>query len=212
MAYISDGDREALKKMFDEKLRGEVLITLFVRHGSASSEEAKKLLIEVSLLSEKTKLEVFDFDRDEEMVKKYGISRAPCIVLTGRKDYGMRYYGVPAGQEFQSLSEGIVYASTGTTELTDATRKELAGLEKPIKILVFVTANCVYCPRVVLVAWQFAVESDMVTVDVIDIGEFPEVKSEYRILATPKLVVENKGSITGARADEFSILDIIKTA
>lgn len=210
MAYISNGDRETLKKMFDEKLKDEVLITLFIRQGSASSEEAKKLLEEVSRLSEKTKLKVFDFDRDEEMVKKYGISRVPCIALTGRKDYGIRYYGVPMGQEFQSLSEGIVYASTGATELANATKKELAGLEKPIKILVFVTVNCIYCPRVVLTVWQFAVESDMVTVDVIDVAEFPEVKSEYSILAMPKLVIENKGSITGSRADEFSILDLIK--
>lgn len=210
MAYISNDGRETLKKMFDEKLKDEVLITLFVRQESASSEETKKLLEEVSLLSEKTKLKVFDFDRDKEMVKKYGISMVPCIALAGRKDYGIRYYGVPVGQEFQSLIEGILYVSTGATELADATKKALAELRAPVKILVFVTPNCIYCPDVVQVAWQFAVESGMITADVVDITEFPELKSEYRILGTPKLVVENKGSITGSRADEFSILDLIK--
>lgn len=210
MKYISDEDREFLREMFIENLEGEVSLIFFSNSDSDSSDIAKGLLEEVSRLSEKIKLVTFDFHKDGDAVKKYGISRSPAIALVGKKDYGIRYYGVPIENEFNSLIDGIIRVSTGKTELDEPTKKGLSELKSPEKIIVLVTFDCIYCSEVVKTVMELSVESEVITADIIDISEFPEVKKEFPVLATPKVIIPKKGTLTGARADEWSILELIK--
>ncbi|MEE8401192.1 MAG: hypothetical protein V3R86_03475, partial [Candidatus Hydrothermarchaeaceae archaeon] len=100
MKYISEEDREFLREMFIENLEREVSLIFFSNSNSDSSDIAKGLLEEVSRLSEKIKLVTFDFHKDGDAVKKYEIARSPAIALVGKKDYGIRYYGVPIENEF----------------------------------------------------------------------------------------------------------------
>jgi hypothetical protein len=74
-------DTEALRTLFDERLRGDVTITYFTQHESKLivprqecdlCAETRELLQEVADLSEKLHLEVMDFVSDEETVQEMG--------------------------------------------------------------------------------------------------------------------------------------------
>ena len=100
---------------------------------------AREILDELRKFSDKIIFEVYDFQRDEEKVKQYGIDKIPAIVIKDAKDYGIRYFGVPSGYEFNSLVEDIIDVSRGSTDLSEETRKQIRSLTKPFHIQVFVS-------------------------------------------------------------------------
>jgi glutaredoxin-like protein len=107
-------------------------------------EDTHQLLTEVTALSDKLFLAVYDLDRDAEMAQQYHVDKAPGIVIAGREgdqvqDYGIRYAGIPSGHEFSSLIHDLVNVSRRDSGLSQATRDFLKGLEKPVLLQVFVT-------------------------------------------------------------------------
>jgi len=211
MSVISEGDTTALKEILAEEMRGEVTILLFVKIGDLSSEDARKLLEEVSSLSDKIKLQIYDFEKAQE-VQKYGIARAPAVTLRGKRDYNIRYYGVPFEQEFETLIEWLIRVSKGSAELEENTMRALRELGEEKKLTVLVTYACPQCPLVAQLAMRFAMAGEKVRVDVIDIFEFPEVKEDFPVLiSTPKVFVGSR-TLTGSRGgNEASLLELIKT-
>jgi len=211
VTVIPEEDAELLREIFDEKMRSDVEVLLFIKREDSSSDEAEKLLKELSALSPKISLQVYDFDKDREAVERYGISRVPAVTIIGEKDYGIRYYGVPFEQEFETLIEWLISVSRGDVDLSPETLKRLEELEEDKKLTVLVTYACPQCPEVAQRVIEFAVASDNISVDIIDIFEFPEVKKDFPVLvSTPKIFAGNK-TLTGWRgSDEGALLELIK--
>ena len=66
-------------------------------------------------------------------------ARTPGTAVIGAHDFGVRFYGMPAGYEFATLLELIITASQGTTAIAPQTREMLAQLQRDIHLQVFVT-------------------------------------------------------------------------
>ncbi len=140
MPLLSGQDAEFLKKDFESKLKNNVKIIFFKSEDACLyCKEVKDILLEVSGLSDKISLEEYDFDKDKEKVKQYSIKRTPGIVVEGDKDYGVRFYGIPAGHEFMTLIHGIMNVSAKNTGLSEKTIEKLKEIIKPYNIQVFVT-------------------------------------------------------------------------
>lgn len=198
MAHISKEDQDYLKKEFS-KMKKPVKLVYFTQQFECQyCQLTRELLTELSALSDKIKVDIYDFVKDEAQVKKYDIKRIPAIVVEGEKDYGIRFYGVPAGYEFSTLIEDIIDVSTGTTSLTKETKEELKKLTKPVHIQAFVTLTCPYCPRAVRMAHMMAMESDLVTGDMVEASEFPQLSNRYFVSAVPKVVINEEVEFEGA--------------
>ncbi|RLB33609.1 MAG: hypothetical protein DRH11_08480 [Deltaproteobacteria bacterium] len=102
-------------------------------------ELTHELLNEIVDLSDKLTLQTYEFVKNKEIAEKYGVDKIPAIVIEGGKDYGIRFYGVPAGYEFTTLIEDMIDVSRGTTNLSAETKEPLKNLEKNMHIQVFVT-------------------------------------------------------------------------
>jgi len=102
-------------------------------------DKLPELLDEVAGLSEKITVEVHDLLKDAEWAKEYGVEKIPAVILTGKNRGKVRFLGIPSGYEFSSLIEGIKDVSKGTTDLSEATKKELAKITAETHIQVFVT-------------------------------------------------------------------------
>jgi glutaredoxin-like protein len=140
MPLLSEQDAEFLKKDFKDKLKNNIKIVFFKSEdGCLYCKEAKDILLEVSGLSDKISFEEYDFDKDADKVKQYGIKRTPAIAIEGDRDYGVRYYGMPAGHEFMTLVHAIINVSTKETGLSEKTLETLKEIVKPLNIQVFVT-------------------------------------------------------------------------
>lgn len=121
-------------------LEGEVTLVVFTQEFECRScGQNTQLAREVAELSDKVAVEVYDFKRDGQMVKKYGIDKIPAIAVQGERDYGVRFYGVPAGYEFRAFLDAIKLASKGESGLSEASRIALKQLDRPVHIQVFVT-------------------------------------------------------------------------
>jgi len=198
MAHISKEDQEYLRKEFEQLEKPVKLIYFTQKFECQYCEITREILQELEGLSDKLSLEIYDFVEDKEKVEQYNIDKIPAVVVEGERDYGIRYYGIPAGYEFSSLIEDILDVSRGTTSLSEETKKALANLEKPLHIQVFVTPTCPYCPKAVRMAHMMAIESDKVRGDMVEATEFPHLSNRYNVGAVPKVVINDVVDFEGA--------------
>ncbi len=139
MAILTEDVRDTLQKEFEE-LAGKAKLVVFTQEFECDHcRENTSLAQEVTSLSDKLDIEVHDFASDEEIVERYGVDKIPAIVVDGEKDYGIRFYGVPAGYEFTALIAAIQAVSAGESGLSAKTKETLAGLKEQLHLQVFVT-------------------------------------------------------------------------
>jgi alkyl hydroperoxide reductase subunit AhpF len=65
--------------------------------------DTRALTQEMAALSDKITTEVYDFQKDAAKAKELGIDKIPAIAVIGKKDYGVRIFGIPYGYELQTL-------------------------------------------------------------------------------------------------------------
>ena len=120
-----------------------------------------------------------------------------------------RFYGIPGGYEFSTLMETLRLVSQGASEISPSAKEYLAGLKSPLDIKVFVTPTCPYCPRAAVLAVSFALASDKVKAQIIEIGEFPQLAVKYSVQGVPRTVV-NETIIQENAAPEAVFLALLK--
>ena len=101
--------------------------------------DTQRLLEDVVSCSGQVTLEVHDRISDPASAAAYGIDRVPAIVVLGARDYGIRYYGLPAGYELATLLDIILDAGRGAADLEAETRAAIAQLPGDVYLQVFVT-------------------------------------------------------------------------
>jgi glutaredoxin-like protein len=191
MTHIQEKDKEYLREEFS-RMKQNVKLVCFTRKDSCQyCKMTCEILQELQELSEKISLEIYDFDQDKARVESYKIDKVPAVVIEGDKDYGIRYFGIPAGHEFGSVIENIMDLSHKKTSLNEETKQALKKLGKPLHIQVFVTPACPYCPRAVRLAHQMAIESDQVRSDMVEATEFPQLSNHYEVSAVPKIIIND---------------------
>ena len=84
-------------------------------------------------------VEVNSLHIERDKAASYAIERVPAVVVEGARDYGIRFFGVPAGYEFTNLIDGMIVASSGTPQLSADTIEKVRGLIEPVHIQVFTT-------------------------------------------------------------------------
>ena len=204
MSLLPDDKKEVLRNELKEKMVDPVSIIMFTQEIECRfCSDTRQLVQEFQTLSDKIKVEVYDFMADGDKAKQYGIEKIPALAIVGKKDYGVRIYGIPYGYELQTLVEAIVNVSKGTTDLSEKTRSILADVKVPVHIQVFVTLTCPHCPTAAAVAHKLAIESDLVRADVIDSSEFPQLAQKYSVMGVPKIVINEKVEFVGAFSEDL---------
>ena len=192
-----------------QNMKKEVRLVLFTQAFECGyCKETHQLLEELSGLNPLLKLEVHQFESDREAVDKFGVDKIPAIVVMGEKDYGIRFYGIPAGYEFSSLLSAILMVSTGIVKLGDDTRAFLKSLAKPVHLQVFVTPTCPYCPQAVILAHQMAYASDKVIADMVEVSEFPHLAQKYNVQGVPRTTINENWFQEGAAPEQMIVAKI----
>jgi glutaredoxin-like protein len=223
MEILNKEVAEATKKSFDEKMEEKVTLLFFTQEPSRLvvpdhlkgqeclyCKETREMLNEVSRLSDKIELNVYDFLADKEKAEEYGVDKIPAIVILGKEDYGIRFFGIPSGYEYMSLIESIIDVSKGKTGLSQKTKDALKDIDKDIHIQIFVTPTCPYCGMAVRLGHQFALESSRIKADMVESTEFPHLAQKYSILGVPKTVVNENVFIEGAVPEETFLEHVLK--
>lgn len=209
MALLQEKDRTYIKDLF-AKLENDVKIVYFTQEIECQyCSETHQILEELSELSEHLKLEVYNFVTDKEVAEKYHIDKIPATVIEGERDYGIRYYGIPSGYEFSSVLEDIVDVAKGDSGLSEESKTLLAEITTPLRLQVFVTPTCPYCPKAVLLAHKIAIENEFVTADMVEATEFPHLSMRYNVRGVPRTMVGEDYPIEGALPENAFIQKIV---
>ena len=212
MAFITGEDLEHVKHEF-AGLEFPVKLIYFTQHMECSfCRDTHALLDEIAGLSDKISLEVYDFEKHADKVKEYRIDKIPAIAVIGERDYGVRFYGIPAGYEFISLMEAVKSAGTRKTTLSDTAKYMLAGVAKPVHIQVFVSLTCPYCPATVGTAHAFAFENDNIRADMVEISEFAHLSNKYDVFSVPKVVINESVEFEGALPEDLFLEKVMEAA
>ena len=107
-------------------------------------DDTRQLIEEVTALSDKLSLSIHDIDSDAALAAQYNVDKTPSLVIAAKDgetitDYGIRFAGIPAGHEFASLIQDIIFVSSRDSGLSAATREYLKSLQKPVLLQVFAT-------------------------------------------------------------------------
>lgn len=173
--------------------------------------EQQKLLEEVAALSGKVSLEVYDQQKDRKTADKYSIDKVPATAIIGKKDHGIRLYGLTGGHEFSSLMQTIIMVSTEKSGLHPELEKMVAAINKPVHLEVMTTLTCPYCPQAVNAANQLALLNDNIRADMVETAEFPRLTAKYDVTNTPKTVVnDGKHSFVGAMSAQGVYMEVLK--
>jgi len=205
MPILDDKVLEEVKKQLSS-MTGTVTMKLFTQPMECQyCKETHGLLEELTQTNPLLKLEVVQYDPESEIVKEYAIEQIPAIAIIGEKDYGIRFYGIPAGYEFSSLLNAILMVSTGITKLLPETKAYLDGLKKDIHFKVMVTPTCPYCPPAVMLAQRMAMYSPRVKADMIEISEFPHLAQKYSVQGVPRTVINEEHFVEGAAPEKMML-------
>ncbi len=205
---LQESDKQTIQKKFVDLADNVELIVFSQESECQFCKETREFVLELGTLSEKIKVKVYDFVLNGDEAMNYKIKNIPSIAIVGKIDYGIRYYGVPAGYELAALIDTIIDVSKGKTSLSDALKTKLAEIKKPVHLQVFVSPTCPYCPKAARIAHQFAIENENIRSDVIEMIEFPYLAQRYRIMSVPHIVINNDTSFLGAQPPEVFIEQI----
>jgi glutaredoxin-like protein len=180
------------------KLGGPVRIRVFSIHDHCVfCKTVDEVVNSLAEMSEKIVLLRSGFEPDEPVARNYGIERHPAMVIHGKRDFGMRFFGMPIGYQFGVFVEDLVMASTGESDLSGEVKLKLRSLRKPVSIQVYTLPDCPGSPRMARAAHKFAIENNNITADVVDIMEFWDLAAEKRVLETPKTIINGSTEIQG---------------
>lgn len=149
MGIIRDADRNALTTLFAGRLTNPVTLVVYSQKVSPLAlpggpacewcEQTEKLVGELAELAAKLSVEVRDFVEQADQARRDGVDKIPAILVAGTADYGIRFFGIPAGYTFGTLVETIVDVSRGQTDLPSAIKGDLAKLDHDVHIQVLTT-------------------------------------------------------------------------
>ena len=203
MGMLPESHISKLKADLAKMLVNPVKVIVFTQEIECEyCKETRELVDEISSLTDKIKLQVLDLVKDKDKAAEYGVDKVPAIVIEGSKKSRVKFYGVPAGYEFNTLIKDIVLASRGETELTAETKRRLTSIKEPVHVKVFVTPTCPYCPGMVSLAHQFAMENENITSDMIEITEFPQLSVKYNVSGVPKTIINESVEVLGMQPEE----------
>jgi alkyl hydroperoxide reductase subunit AhpF len=141
MSLFDDKVKEQLKNLLGA-LKDNVNIVYFTQEFECHAcNDCRTFLEEISELSDKIILTIFDFQKDKAEADRHQIDKIPAIVIAdnNNNDTGIRFFGVPAGYEINSFISSLVEVSGVKKDLPPEIASRISKITRDIHIQVFVT-------------------------------------------------------------------------
>jgi glutaredoxin-like protein len=202
MPLLTPTDQQTLRETLNAMHRPVKVLFFTQSIGCETCMDARQILGELTSVTDRIVVEELNPVLDTERAARYGIDRAPGLVLLAGEedeDSRIRFLGAPSGYDFLALVDALLLVSGASQqELAAETKARLTDLTEPLGIRVFVTPTCGYCPRAVALANRLAFASPLVTATTVQATEFPDLAREYRVSGVPKTVGTNGLEVLGA--------------
>ncbi len=137
---LQEQDRKRVQQMLGPMVDPVRLVFFSQSLNCDSCTPTHQILDEIAALNGKLSVDERNFILDKDAAASFEVDRVPAIaIVAAGQDTGIRFFGAPAGYEFSALIDAIVAASTGESGLSESSRKQLASVNAPVRVKVFVT-------------------------------------------------------------------------
>lgn len=207
---VAQGGRSAL---LNDALRGQIATVLgrmennvtlvtIVDPTNEKSIELRDLVIDIADLGDKLEAVVKTKGEDAALEAKVNADKFPVVAFLDKDgNYaGVKFHGVPGGHELNSFLLGI-YNLAGPGQALDASVLEaIKAVDKKVNIKVAVSLSCHLCPDVVVGAQRIAIENPNVEAEMLDIANFPELKTKHKVMSVPCMIVNDEKVTFGSKS------------
>ncbi|MEI5993205.1 FAD-dependent oxidoreductase [Candidatus Enterococcus mansonii] len=197
--WFPDAMREQLGGIFG-KLTKNVTLLQVMDSSEEKSLELNSFLTEFASLSDKISLETIQKGEKADLESKYGIDKLPSVVvLNDQGEYtGIKFSGIPSGHEVNSIVLAVYNVGSAGQPIEEPVVNKIKDLPKK-KVQIFVSLTCHYCPDVVAACQRIASINHDVEAEMIDIGVFPELKTEKKIMSVPAMIIDDQEIVFGSK-------------
>lgn len=211
--FLNDDVREMLSGILNDMV-DDVQVKVYVDTLECDTcKETHQLLSEMTEVNDKIKYELVDTKGDKTVGAEYGVSMYPTVVLLDKdgNDKGVRFYGIPAGHEINSLLAALVDMSGKALDLDQETIDAIKAIDTETDIKVFVTLTCPHCPGAVTKAHRIAMLNPYVKASMVEAQTFGELSMKHEVSSVPKIVINDSHDFVGNQPMEV-FLDTIEKA
>jgi thioredoxin reductase (NADPH) len=207
--WFPDAMREQLGGIFG-KLTKDVTLLQVMDSSEEKSLELNSFLTEFASLSDKILLETIQKGEKTDLVEEYGVDKLPSVVvLNDQGEYtGIKFSGIPSGHEVNSIVLAVYNVGSAGQPIEEPVVAKIKELPKK-KVQIFVSLTCHYCPDVVASCQRIASLNHNVEAEMIDIGVFPELKTEKKIMSVPAMIIDDEEIVFGSKNME-EIIEILE--
>ncbi|MFP3950317.1 MAG: protein disulfide oxidoreductase [Candidatus Micrarchaeia archaeon] len=190
--------KKQLSDKFSSELKGDVKLILFGQENEGTfCRELEEFTKEISSLSGKLSYKSYPISSPERA--KHGVERAPSLVIYSKEnDVSATFCGVPGNHFFVTFVEDIVDASRGSPRISGDLLDKAKSINFPVKLMVFVSQSCPYCPSAVKAAHDISLSNPKVKAEMVDASLFRQLAQRFMIMGVPKTVINNKSQVAGA--------------
>jgi alkyl hydroperoxide reductase subunit AhpF len=108
--------------------------------------------------------------------------------------------------------DAVERVSAGGADLGPDSLELLAGLDRDVEVMVFVTPSCPYCPGAASIANRMALASPRVRAVVVEANEFPELSDRLEVQGVPRTAVDRAAGFVGALPEATFVRSVVELA
>ena len=207
---VAQGGRSAL---LNDALRGQIATVLgrmennvtlvtIVDPTNEKSIELRDLVIDIADLGDKLEAVVKTKGEDAALEAKVNADKFPVVAFLDQDgNYaGVKFHGVPGGHELNSFLLAIYNLAGPGQALDTSVLEAIKAVDKKVNIKVAVSLSCHLCPDVVVGAQRIAIENPNVEAEMLDIANFPELKTKHKVMSVPCMIVNDEKVTFGSKS------------
>jgi thiol-disulfide isomerase/thioredoxin len=108
------------------------------------------------------------------------------------------WQALPLNRELEPFLAALGGEDVFANQLSKDVRQQLARLQVPALVKVFITPHCPFCPKAVSLLLGLAAANDRVRITIIDGELFPDVAEKERVSAAPTIILDDQFRWTGS--------------
>ncbi|VYU28516.1 FAD-binding protein [Clostridium tertium] len=209
-ALLNDTLRTQLKGVL-AKFENKISLVSIVDESNGKSIELRDLVLDIADLSDKVEAIIYKKGENPEVEQKVHADKYPVVsILNKDGEYsGVKFHGVPGGHELNSFILAMYNVAGPGQSIEESILNEIKSIDRKVNIKVGVSLSCHVCPDVVVAAQRIAIENPNIETEMLDLSNFPELKSNHKIMSVPAIIVDDSKVYFGGKKLQ-DILNLIK--
>ena len=208
---MDDATLEELKNVLG-RMQNRVALKFFWQKECPGCKQQQELLETLAGLTDKISLDTYEIAEQKSEAERFGIDKVPATAVIGKKDYGIRFYGITAGHEFASFIQTLLLVEQDNAMLPSDLGAFLSQIDSPLHLEVMTTLTCPYCAEMVVTANRLAIAGEQIRSDMIESEEFPQLVERYGVQGVPLTAINGEPAFEGALPLADVILELFKAA